>query len=307
MKKLLRVVVVIVLLIIVGLGVLYFYRNALIRSAVESQATASLGVKTTVGGANLGLLGGNLSLSDLGIASPSGYSADRMLTLDRLALGVNYGDLRKDPIRVREIALNKPRVVLEFQNGKFNFQALMDQMAGKAPKTDKGSDPVKLVVELITVTDAQVVVRALPLVPRDITLNIPTVTMKNVGSGEGSQNGAAIRDVAAAVFSAIAASASGSADLKNLGDLDKLLASGANQVMGQVSAELQKQVSVITGNVTGEINKAVQGVTTDLNKAIPGGGDIGKEITKPIDDGLKNLIPGGSKKDDKKKSDDKKK
>ena len=40
MKKLMRLVLVAVVLLIIGVGVLYFYRNSLIRSAVETNASS---------------------------------------------------------------------------------------------------------------------------------------------------------------------------------------------------------------------------------------------------------------------------
>ena len=100
MKKLIRIALALVLLLVIGVAVLYFYRNSLIRSAVESQANSSLGVKTTLGSANLGLFGGTLSLGDLKIGSPAGYKADQMFTLNELGLGVNYGELRKQPVGI---------------------------------------------------------------------------------------------------------------------------------------------------------------------------------------------------------------
>ena len=113
MKKIvLRVVLALVLILVVAVGGLYFYRNSLIRSQVEKQATTSLGVPTTLGSANLGLFGGTLSLGDLKISSPKGYQAPQMFTLGELGLGVNYSDLRKDPVRVSKISIDKPKAVL---------------------------------------------------------------------------------------------------------------------------------------------------------------------------------------------------
>jgi uncharacterized protein involved in outer membrane biogenesis len=241
MKKLLRVVLVLVVLLIVGLGALYFYRNSLIRSAVESNASESLGVKTTLGSANLGLFGGKLSLGNLKIGSPKGYTADEMFTLGELGLGVNYGDLRKDPVRVSSITIDKPKAVLEYVDGKFNFQALMDQMAPSK------SEPVKLIIDELTVKDAMVEVHA-PMLPTPITVTIPTVVLKQVGTGEGAQNGAAIKDVVGAVMSALAASASNSPQLKDFSQLQGILKDQAQQAMAKVQKELGQQIQGMTGS-----------------------------------------------------------
>lgn len=301
MKKLIRIAIALVLLIIIGLGALYFYRNSLIRAAVERQASSSLGVKTTLGSANLGIFGGTLSLGDLKITSPSGYTADDMFTLSELGLGVSYGELRKEPIHINRITIDKPRATIEFANGKFNFQALMDQMpaSSPAPGSDgKASQPVKLIIDELNLTNAAVAIKA-PMIPKEITLNIPSVTLKNIGNADGAQNGAAIKDVVVAMMGGLAANASNSSLLKEFNGFDKLLGEQANQVMGKISKELGEQVHQMTKGVTGEINKAIGGTTGDVGKAIQNVTG-GKDPAKAVTDGLGGLL-GGKDKDKEKK------
>lgn len=304
MKKLMRIVLVLVLLLAVGVGGLYFYRNRLIRSAVESQANSSLGVKTTLGSANLALFGGTLSLGDLKIGSPTGYTAEQMFTLGELGLGVNYSDLRKEPIRVSKITIDKPAVMIEMVNGKFNFQALMDQMgSGSPPQTKDGkpAEPVKMIIDELTLKDATVLLRAPPILPKEITVNIPSVTLKNIGNADGAQNGAAIKEVVVAAMGALAASASNSSLLKDFGGFDKLLGDQANQVMGKISKQLGDQVNQITKNLGGQVDKVIGGAGGDLVGKTLQGVTGGKDPAKAIEDGLGGLLGGKKDKDKEKK------
>jgi len=282
MKKLMRLMLVMVVLLIIGVGVLYFYRNSLIRSAVETNASSSLGVKTTLGSANLAPFGGTLSLGNMKIGSPNGYTADQMFTLGELGLGVNYGDLRKDPIRVSKITIDKPKAVLEYVNGKFNFQALMDQMGSS--KTPDNKEPVKLIIDELTVKDAAVEVHA-PMLPGAITVNIPTVVLKQIGNGDGAQNGAAINDVVGAMMSALAASASNSPQLKDFSQLNQILKDQAHQAMAKAQKELTQQI-------TGELEKTLGPDAGKMLEGVTGGKDPAKM--------LDGLIPGEKKKDKKK-------
>lgn len=295
-KTLVRVALALVAVLVIALGGLYFYRNSLIRSAVESQASSSLGVPTTLGGAHLGLFGGTLDLDDLKIASPAGYKADHMFTLGGLDLGVNYADLRKDPVRVGKITIDKPKAVIEYADGKFNFQALMDQL-GSQP-SDKKTEPVKMIIDELTVKDAAVEVRH-PMLPSPVSVTIPSVTLKQIGNGEGAQNGAAIKDVVGATMSALAASAANSPQLKDLSALTDQLKAQAQQALSKAQKELGQQVQSITGNVTTEINKRLgeTGIDTGKLKDLTGG----KDPAKAVDDGLKNLLGGKKKKDEEKK------
>ena len=293
MKKLIvRSLLAVILVLVIALGGLYFYRNSLIRSAVETQANSSLGVKTTLGAAHLGLFGGTLDLDDLKIGSPAGYKADHMFTLNGLDLGVNYSDLRKDPVRVGKITIDKPKAILESVDGKFNFQALMDQLGGGTqPKPDdKTSQPVKMIIDELTVKDATVEVRH-PLIPQPITVNIPSVTLKQIGNGEGAQNGAAIKDVVGATMSALAASAANSPQLK---DVSGMLKAQAHEALAKAQKELAQQVQSITGDITKTLEKS--GLPTDQLKDLTGG----KDPTKSLNDNLTNLL-NGKKKDEKKK------
>jgi hypothetical protein len=294
MKKLMRLVLVAVVLLIVGVGVLYFYRNSLIRSAVETNASSSLGVKTTLGSANLAPFGGTLSLGNMKIGSPNGYSAQEMFTLGELGLGVNYSDLRKDPIRVSKITIDKPKAVLEYVNGKFNFQALMDQMG--STKTPDNKEPVKLIIDELTVKDAAVEVHA-PMLPSAITVNIPTVVLKQVGNGDGAQNGAAIKDVVGAVMSALAASASNSPQLKDFSQLNQMLKDQAQQAMAKVQKELGQQIQGMTQQVSGQVEKVIGPDAGKMLQGVTGG----KDPAKIVEDKLNGLIPGEKKKDKDKK------
>jgi hypothetical protein len=75
MKAVKRIVLVLILVLVIGAGAGYYYRNSLLRAGIETQANKSLGVKTTLGSANLAPFGGTLSLGDLKIGSPKGYQA----------------------------------------------------------------------------------------------------------------------------------------------------------------------------------------------------------------------------------------
>ena len=136
MKKIRRILLVLVLLLVAVGAYVYFYLDNLVKSTVETQATNSLNLPTTLGSAHLALFGGNVSLNELQIASPKGFSAPHMLELGKLGVAVDYGQLRQDPIRIKQIALDKPKFVLEQVDGKWNFKAVMDQQPKVRPQPD---------------------------------------------------------------------------------------------------------------------------------------------------------------------------
>ena len=212
MKPLRRTLLVLASLLVVAGVTAYFSLDAFLKGTVERQTSNSLKLSTTLNSARLSLFGGKLNLNRLRIASPQGFSAPHMLELGDIDLAVSYGELRNDPIHVQSLILNQPRLVIEQSNGALNFKKAMDRM----PASDSRSaeKPIKLVIDELTIQDAQVVIHpSLPGVRQEITVSVPSMNLKNVGSGRGSQNGAAIKDVAMLVITALAGSAAESSSL----------------------------------------------------------------------------------------------
>ncbi len=256
MRPLRRTVLVLVALLVVGGVIAYISLDGFLKRTVETQSTSSLKLSTTLNRAHLSLLGGKLNLNRLRIASPHGFSAPHMLELGDTNLAVRYGQLRKDPIHVQSLTLNQPRLVIEQSNGAVNFKKAMDGI----PASDKSSEkPVKLIIDELKMQDAQVVIHpGLPGVLQEIVVPVPSITLKNVGSGRGSQNGAAIKDVAMAVVTALAGSAAQSGSLPP--ELKAVLQLNVGQVAGKLGAEAQKQIAAA---IPGELGSRLSKVAGD--------------------------------------------
>lgn len=268
------VLVVLVLVIAVGL-IIYFNLNGIIKRTVETQATASLSVPTTLGSANLSLFGGSLGLNDLDIGSPKGFSAPQLLTLDDASVKVSYGQLRSDPVRIEHIELKSPKLVVEHAGGKFNIQALMDQI----PPSE--SETLKLIIDNLKVSNAQVVfipgdIPGLSNLAKEFVIPIPDVDLKNIGTGDGNQNGVAIKQVVMQVVTAMSAKASDSELLPE--QLRTLLKLDINQISQQLGKEFDKQVANLTEEVNKRVDEEVTKVKDEAGKALEKGlGDLLKK------------------------------
>src|SRR5947209_10988082 len=151
-----RITLAVVLLIIIALVILYFNLNRIIKHTIEVQSSDSLNLQTQLGSARLAIFGGNFSMNDLQIASPQGFSAPKILQLDKGAVQVSYGQLRSDPIHIKSLTLRKPLVAIEQSNGKFNFQVVQEQL----PKSDPNAQPIKVIIDELKIEDATVVLRS---------------------------------------------------------------------------------------------------------------------------------------------------
>src|SRR5258705_6681176 len=93
MRLIRRIALAVVLLVIIALTIVYFNLNRIVKHQVEVQSTNSLNLQTQLASARLSIFGGNFSMNDLQIASPEGFSAPRMLQLDKGAVEVSFGQL----------------------------------------------------------------------------------------------------------------------------------------------------------------------------------------------------------------------
>jgi len=292
MKKAIKwIVLAFVLLIVGGIVVLFINLNSIIRSTVESQGTQQLQVVTKLGGVNLSIFGGSLALKDFSIGSPKGFSAEKMLELGDMKVGVSLGGIRGEPKHIGEITLNKPKLVIEQSGMNLNFKALMDQLPKSEPaptpepKTGEPAEPMKLVIDQINITGAEVVFQT-SLLPQSLTIPIPDIALKGVGNENG--NGAALRDVVMQVVTAMASAAANSDKIPP--ELRALLKGNIADVAGQLGGVAKEKIMAGMGNLGEGTTRAVGEV---LSGKVP--------TTQNLGDAAGDLLKGfGDKKKDKK-------
>ncbi len=220
-------------LVLVVIGAVWMNLAHIVKTQVEKESTRSLHLTTTLGGASLSLFGGKLGLHGLAIASPRGFSAPGMLEVGGIDVAVHYGELRKDPIHVEALKIDRPKLVIEQSGGALNFRRAAEVL----PAGDPNQPPMKLVIDTLELREAQVVVRpGLPGVQQEIVVQVPSLSMRNVGQGKGANNGAAIREVALRVMSALAEKAAESDQVP--AELKALLHLNAAQLAGELGKKL---------------------------------------------------------------------
>jgi cell division protein FtsB len=298
------ILVVLLLVIVIGLILLYLNLNRIVRSTVESQSSASLNVPTKLQSAQVSLLGGSVKLNDFDIGSPAGFKADQMMSLGAVNVDVSLGELRQDPIKISSIDLQSPKMIIEMQGTGFNIKKFVDQL----PPTEPQAEPIKMVIGQLNVSGAQVIFRpdvaamsslpgigeALGGLKQEYVLSIPPLKLENIGTGEGSENGAAIKEVVSLLVTELAAKAAQSEQLPP--EIRQILSLNVNDLAGSLKQKLgeeaQKQLGKIATDVTKDLSpeaaKAVEGVLKDPRTA----------ATNPaaaIEQGLGGLL-GGRKK-----------
>jgi hypothetical protein len=278
-------VLVIVLLVIGGLAFVYLNLDNIIRDRIEVSAESSLDLETDLDSVTLGLLSGDVDLNELAIASPEGFTAPRMFSVGGLSVDTSYGELLGDPVRVADINIASPKIVLEQAGGKFNIKVLGDKFAGdSAPDepADGESEPIRLIIDKLTVTNAQVEI--IPGIPgiEPLSLTVPDVVLNNIGTAEGAENGAEVGRVVMEVMTAIGVAVAQNEDLPP--QLRAILSGDLQAMFGDIEGMAQEQLDKALGNLT--------------DKLPPEAGDLLEgEVGDRAKDALGNLF-GGNKDDE---------
>lgn len=229
-----------VALVVVVVGAVWMNLAHIVKTEVETEATKSLRLTTTLDRATISLFGGKLGLHGLAIASPHGFSAPRMLEVGGIDVAVRYRELRSEPIHVEALNINGPKFVIEQSGGALNFRKAMEVQ----PASDPNKPPMKLVIDQLEVRDAQVVIRpGLPGVQQEFVVPVPALSMKDIGRGRGAHNGAAIREVAMRVMGALAEKAAESGQVPP--ELKALLHLNVAQLAGDLGKKLLADPSAL--------------------------------------------------------------
>jgi len=276
MRKLKWLILIVVFLVVVVIGGIILSIDSIIRAAVETEGTAALNCQTTLGSAHLSLLSTSLSLRDLEIGSPPGFSAPKLLTMNGGDFAVSASALRKEPIHIASVNLDSPVLTIEQAGGKLNFNSLGGPSSSSAasPSSSASGPQMKLIIDDLKMTNAKVIIRPglVPGLGAEIPVPLPPLELKNIGNADGAENGMALKDVVVSVIGSMAGSAGNSDALPP--ELKSLLKLNVGQLAQQLGGDLGKQVGALgnlgdlTKNVAGNLGKAVGGAGQDLGKNV---------------------------------------
>ncbi len=289
-KVLLIVVVVLVLLAVAGGIAAFAYVDSWAKKGIERGGTYALGVETTVGSADVGLLGGTFGLSDLKVANVAGYQAPHFLTLGDGSVAVSLGTLREPTIVLPHLKLDTVDVRLEKKDGAANYSVILDNLkkvgsdkpvpAGEEKKyivDDLSIGHITVHVDLIGSAGAPGAIGEAIGSLTKVTVPIDEVKLQNVGKAEGGLTmGQLTSVIVRAVLVAAAEQGKGLIPADILGDLEGRLAA-----LGDLSKLDLKVIGDVKGKVE-ELGKAAE----DVQKKVQ---DAAKEGEKALDEAKKRL------------------
>lgn len=194
MKKLAILVGGLVILLVAVVAVVFVSIDAIARAAIERGSTYALGVPTTLGSANIGILSGEFTMKDLDVANPDGFDGDYFFQLDEGFVAVSLGSLRQDTVEIPTLTLTGVRMNLQKKGGRANYTVITENLkrleSGETAGEERnraeedGERGKNFMIHEIVIRDVHVTVDVLPIGGELTRIEIPIeeVRLTEIGS-----------------------------------------------------------------------------------------------------------------------------
>ncbi|AYA66137.1 AsmA family protein [Alteromonas sp. RKMC-009] len=207
MKKVLVILLLVIVVIAGGVVYLASGANDFIREQIETQGTKYLATPVTVSAVDLSFSDGRLTITDIDVENPDGFSEEDAFSLDGVTL--DLAGATEEPYRIQEVTVDGPEILYEVDaSGQGNLMVIKENLMANLPQGDSqpaepSSAPApKLIVDAVTVSNAKLKLNFENLETGDFKIDkkayevtLPTFSAGAIGQPDGlpaDQVGAAI-------------------------------------------------------------------------------------------------------------------
>ncbi len=198
MKKIIiRIGIGIFVLVVVGLLVVFFSLNSIVKKGVETVGPSLTKVDVKLGAAEISPFSGSGRLMKLFVGNPEGYKTPSAIEIGDIKVGVQIGSLTSDTLVVNEVSVKDAVITLEGTLSGNNLTKILDNVNGGAtsapkpkgepaqPGTSKSSK--KFIVKDLLIEGAKVNLNLSVAVlgNQSLTVPVPTIHLQNIGVAEG--------------------------------------------------------------------------------------------------------------------------
>lgn len=236
------------ILVILGLGAAYLYRNSIVESAIEEATTYALKVDADLGSAALGIWSGKLELNKYKIANPGGFQAENLFVMNHGLLVMNTGSIFDNEIIVDTLTLDGIRLHLEQIDTKNNIKQILDNLKQFDFGSSSAENEKSVKIKYAKVTDIGVdaVVTILGKEQYNKSLTLDNFTMNEIGGKSGTTVAGSIAILLKEILSR--ASTAGTAQMGLNFDTDAI----KDEAKKKIESEVKNQLKDIGGALKGD-------------------------------------------------------
>lgn len=258
-----------VALILIALGVALLVGNldSIVRKAIVEGLSYILEVDVSLKSVNLSIQEGKVELQGLRIGNPEGFKTPEAFVAGRIVVQADLSSFRTEQPKIQNISIDQLQVTLEQGMGSSNLGKLVENASRfqaapgakeEKPAASEGEKTAqkKIVIDRVTIRDAQVGLSAPLLQGKAVSFSIPQMELKDIGK---KGNGATAADAIALLVREILAQAIRAGGNLIPADLAGMLSKslgGAMEGMGNVGSTI--------GDQAGEAGKALKGAAESI-------------------------------------------
>ena len=236
MKKILiGLAVSLLIVLLVGLLVLGFSLNGIVKRGVETYGPKFTKVSVQLSQVKLSPFSGSGEINGLVVGNPEGFSAPHAISVGTARLVVAPASLMSDKVVVKEVKIDAPEITLETGLNGTNLKKILANVneaaggGGSADQTKSGGPGKKLEVDEFVISNAKLNFTVTGLGSQNVTL--PEIRFTDLGKGpEGITSAELTKTVLTAVEAAAA-----KAVAENSGDIAKGAASLVKGLTGKTN------------------------------------------------------------------------
>lgn len=286
MKTLLKILLagflLVVILIVVGVVLIFRSVNTLAEKGIEAGGQKVLGVDVDAEAVKVSLFGGTFAMGGLTIDNPEGYPSPHFMKLPASSVAVDLSTVQGEVITIPELKIGTIDAYLDGTGGTANYKAILANVkkdeSDDTPPADPGEEGPKFVITSLVLDGANVKVTGFPGMKEltgDVTVDVPTIELKDVGSAEPLETGELISLIVKTVLSTAVANGGGilPADLMSglkgqlseltgldamgitaigdVGELQGKLTEKAQEKLDEVKDEAEEKIKDTIGNLLG--------------------------------------------------------
>ena len=280
-KRLVWVGVVLVVLVLIGVGALWWNVDRVASKAIEYGVPYAMGVEGDAETVSLSLIGGQLTVTKLVVGNPPGFETPFLMNADSLEVDVKIRSLWEDTVIVPRIEMNDLTLHIEEKPDKTtNVSVVMENLEKFGGPTDPSQpDPAtgkKYRVDRVVIRNIVAHVRPTGLAGTagPITVEVPEIVMTNITQ---ENQGVAISELSRRLMPAIIAAVINKAG----GLIPEALAGALKADVAKLAADVGGEATKLIEQVGGEVGASITKLSDQLLKDV--GGKIGEDVGRAVD------------------------
>lgn len=172
-----------VLAVLIGGVGIFMNMGSMIKTTVENVATKTLGVPVTVSSIDIKLTEKKITVSNLRIGNPKGFSKPHALTIGQIVIDADT--ISKEKLVFSNISTADTNIYLEVTESGTNLSSL-SQNVKKGDKTKaKEATPVKVIIEKLALKNSKLHPAMTLIKGAEKTVNMPEIKLTGIGQKSG--------------------------------------------------------------------------------------------------------------------------